>query len=89
MTGYQANSARSSFNGALRKIKETHEAGALDATANTAADDNGEFTAAPSVGKQAKSRAKAPNAGKRKRQKKVDDEEGSDGEALERAPDSE
>ncbi|KAJ5910300.1 hypothetical protein N7504_004943 [Penicillium tannophilum] len=93
MTGYQANSARSSFNSALRKIKETHEAGALDASpdpaTNAAADDNEGSAAPPSAGKKAKPRAKATSGSKRKRQKKVDAEEGSDVEALEPAPDSE
>lgn len=89
MTGYQANSARSSFNSALRKIKETHEAGALDTAANAAADDNEGSAAAPNAGKKGKPRTKAPSDSKRKRQKTVDAEEGSDVEALELAPDSE
>lgn len=93
MTGYQANSARSSFNSALRKIKETHEAGALDASPDVAtkaaADDNEESAASPSAGKKAKPHAKATSGSKRKRQKKADAEEGSDVEALEPAPDSE
>ncbi|KAJ6115162.1 hypothetical protein N7486_000940 [Penicillium sp. IBT 16267x] len=92
-TGYQVTSARATFNGALRKLKEFNGVGAVD-TAAKAADDNGDDpAAAPGAGKKVpKPPAKATRSSKRKRQNEeadADEDETSSVEALEPVPDSE
>ncbi|KAJ5639886.1 uncharacterized protein N7484_007748 [Penicillium longicatenatum] len=89
MTGNQVTSARSNFNRALRRLKEVHEAGAVNDADNKGKGDSGTV---PSASKKApKPRVKASRGSKRKRQNEkagAGAEDSADVEALQPVPSS-